>query len=599
MKDRLIVGAAIGDCVHVAGVVNFLNLAEQLGFETVCLGPAVSVEDLLNKVGALDPELVAVGYRLTPENCRSLLRELTARVMAQGEAGRTWLFGGTEPCVAVAREVGLFQATFASGASKQAVVAFLRGEQAEATPGTPPPQTLVDRVRWKAPYPLLRHHFGRPTVEETVAGVAEIARAECLDVLSLGTDQNAQEHFFRPEAMDPAAHGAGGVPVRTEADLEMIYAHTRLGNHPILRCYSGTRDTMRWAPMLSRTIRNAWCAIPLFWYTRLDGRSSRPLREAIPETQALMRWHAEHGIPVEMNESHHWSLRDAPDVVAVAAAYLAAYNARSAGVRDYVQQLMFNNPPSTSPTMDLGKMLAKLTLVEGLQNDRFRVWRETRGGLTSYPPDPSVARGHLAATVTLQMQLKPHIVHIVGHTEAHHATTAGELIEACRIADGAISQCLLGLPDMARDPDVQRRKEQLLAETAELLRAIASLGTSCADPFTDADTLARAVEMGLLDAPHLRGNTAGCGKVVTRMVGGACLAVDPETGKPLPEADRIARIFGRHLLAVGSAPLGDEGPGKEHPLRAYPALAARLRSAPVLTVADPSKVRTRLCPERS
>ena len=205
---------------------------------------------------------------------------------------------------------------------------------------------------------------------------------------------------------------------------------------------------MRWAPMLARTINNAWCAIPLFWYTQLDGRSPRPLREAIPETQALMRWHAEHGIPVEMNESHHWSLRDAPDVVAVVAAYLAAYNARAAGVRDYVQQLMFNNPPSTSPTMDLGKMLAKLELVESLQNERFRVWRETRGGLTSYPPDPSVARGHLAATVALQMQLKPHIVHIVGHTEAHHATTAAELIEACRIADGAISQCLLGLPDM-------------------------------------------------------------------------------------------------------------------------------------------------------
>ena len=218
---------------------------------------------------------------------------------------------------------------------------------------------------------------------------------------------------------------AGGVPVRTEADLATIYAHSRLGNYPLMRCYSGTRDTMRWAPMLARTINNAWCAIPLFWYTQLDGRSPRPLREAIPETQALMRWHADHGIPVEMNESHHWSLRDAPDVVAVVAAYLAAYNARAAGVRDYVQQLMFNNPPSTSPTMDLGKMLAKLELVESLQNEHFRVWRETRGGLTSYPPDPSVARGHLAATVALQMQLKPHIVHIVGHTEAHHATTAG------------------------------------------------------------------------------------------------------------------------------------------------------------------------------
>ncbi|HEY7315231.1 MAG TPA: hypothetical protein VH643_38215 [Gemmataceae bacterium] len=542
MKERLIVGAAIGDCVHVAGVVNFLNLAEQLGFETVCLGPAVSVDELLEKVAALDPGVVAVGYRLTPENCRNLLAELSDKVVVGGQDARRWLFGGTEPCVAIARDVGLFQMTFASGTTKPAVVAYLRGEQNHTSAATPPPQTLVERIRWKAPYPLLRHHFGRPTVDETVAGVVEIARAECLDVISLGTDQNAQEHFFRPEEMDPSAHGAGGVPVRTERDLEMIYAHCRLGDHPLMRCYSGTRDTMRWAPMLTRTINNAWCAIPLFWYTRLDGRSPRPLRAAIPETQELMRWHAERGVPVEMNESHHWSLRDAPDVVAVVAAYLAAYNARAAGVRDYVQQLMFNNPPCTSPIMDLGKMLAKLELVESLQNARFRVWRETRGGLTSYPPDPSVARGHLAATVALQMQLKPHIVHIVGHTEAHHATTAEELIEACRITDGAISQCLLGSPDMTADPRVQQRKDQLLADASVLLDAIASLGSGY-DPYTDANVLAQAVEIGLMDAPHLRGNAAGCGKIVTRMVDGACQAVEPGSGKPIPETERVARAL--------------------------------------------------------
>jgi hypothetical protein len=553
MKQRLIVGAALGDCVHVAGVVNFLNLAEQLGYETVCLGPAVSVDALLEKVAALDPAAVAVGYRLTPENCRNLLAELSAKAIARGQAERAWLFGGTEPCVAAAREVGLFEMAFASGTSKQAVVAYLRGEQAEATPGTPPPQTLMDRIRWKAPYPLLRHHFGRPTVEETLAGVVEIARAECLDVLSLGTDQNAQEQFFRPEEMDPGAHGAGGVPVRTESDLESIYGHSRLGNYPLLRCYSGTRDTLQWASMLARTIHNAWCAIPLFWYTQLDGRSLRPLREAIPETQQLMRWHAERGVPVEMNESHHWSLRDAPDVIAVVAAYLAAYNARAAGVQDYVQQLMLNNPPNTSPVMDLGKMLAKLELVESLQGSGFRVWRETRGGLTSYPPDPSVACGHLAATVTLQMQLHPHIVHLVGPTEAHHATTAAELIAACRIADGAISQCLLGLPDMTNDPRVQQRKAELLEDAAVLLGAIGQLAPAGRDPYTDPDTLARAVEIGLLDAPHLRGNAAGCGKIVTQIIGGACVAIDPGSGEPLPEASRTAKILTQAVPNVVSA----------------------------------------------
>ena len=180
-----------------------------------------------------------------------------------------------------------------------------------------------------------------------------------------------------------------------------------------------------------------------------------------------------------------------------------------------------------------------------MQDGRFHVWRETRGGLTSYPPDPSVARGHLAATVCLQMQLKPHIVHIVGHTEAHHATTAEELIEACRITDGAISQCLLGLPDMTSDPRVQRRKDELLADAAVLLDAIAELGSSDRDPFTDADVLARAVEIGLLDAPHLRGNAAACGRIVTRMIGGACLAVDPVHREPIAEPDRVAQALGR------------------------------------------------------
>jgi hypothetical protein len=300
---------------------------------------------------------------------------------------------------------------------------------------------------------------------------------------------------------------------------------------------------MRWAPLLVQTLHNAWCAIPLFWYTQLDGRSSRTLVESIPETQALMRWHAERGIPVEMNESHHWSLRDAPDVIAVAAAYLAAYNARAAGVKDYVQQLMFNNPPGTSPIMDLAKMLAKLELVESLQNRNFHVWRETRGGLASYPPDPSVACGHLAATVALQMQLNPHIVHIVGPTEAHHAATAAELIEACRVADGAISACLLGLADMTGDPRVQERKEELLHEARLLLQALAGLGPGDADPYTDAGTLAEAVRLGLLDAPHLRGNAAARGTIVSRMVGGACRAVDPASGAWISESERIERIL--------------------------------------------------------
>ena len=358
MKDDLIVGAAIGDCVHVAGVVNFLNLAEQLGYETVCLGPGgFGGRSCWTKWPPWTLPWWPWATALTPENCRNLLSELAAKVAARGETERAWLFGGTEPCVAVARELDLFQMTFASGTSKQAVVAYLRGEQAQAagTPGTPPPQTLVDTDSLEGALSAASPSL-RPADRGRNPGRRCRHRRPSASMSSrLAPIKTPRNTSSAPTEMDPGAHGAGGVPVRTEADLAAIYAHCRLGNHPLMRCYSGTRDTMQWAPMLARTINNAWCAIPLFWYTQLDGRSPRPLREAIPETQALMRWHAERGIPVEMNESHHWSLRDAPDVVAVVAAYLAAYNARAAGVQDYVQQLMFNNPPNTSPVMDLGK----------------------------------------------------------------------------------------------------------------------------------------------------------------------------------------------------------------------------------------------------
>ena len=69
---------------------------------------------------------------------------------------------------------------------------------------------------------------------------------------------------------------------------------------------------------------------------------------------------------MELNEPHHWGMRDAPDVVFVVSAFLAAYNARAFGVHDYIAQLMFNSPPGHSDAMDLAKMLAVLQLIEPL-----------------------------------------------------------------------------------------------------------------------------------------------------------------------------------------------------------------------------------------
>ena len=47
-----------------------------------------------------------------------------------------------------------------------------------------------------------------------------------------------------------------------------------------------------------------------------------------------MSWYGTRGIPVEVNEPHHWGMRDALDIIYVVAAFLAAYNARAFGVQD-------------------------------------------------------------------------------------------------------------------------------------------------------------------------------------------------------------------------------------------------------------------------
>lgn len=537
----LVLGATLGDCVHAAGLLAFLRLAEAEGYATRFLGMRRTPGEIAQETARQKPVLVALGYRLTPDALPGLLAELKTALRGTAAADTRLVFGGTPPAAEIAGQSGLFARTFSGGESVEEVRAFLRGDAATAVARVPA-QTLLERVAERAPFPLLRHHFGRPSVAETVAGAREIALSGALDVLSIGPDQNAQEHFFQPEHMNPAQDGAGGVPLRRDEDLAAIYEATRCGNHPLVRCYAGTRDLERWAEMSLRVIHNAWAAIPLTWYSQLDGRSTRPLCDAIAENVAVMGWYAARGVPVEVNEAHHWSMRGAADSTAVVMAFLAAYNAKQAGVRHYVAQYMFDTPTGTTPRMDLAKMLAKQELIDELAGADFTVFREVRAGLGSLSPRANLAKGQMVASGVVAMALRPHILHVVGFSEGDHAATAPEVIESCEIAQGAVGRVLDGLPDALADPVVRRRKDELVAEARKLLEAIRGLDPRSTDPWADPAVLTRAVERGLLDAPALRGNVHARGQVVTTLIDGACRAVDPVTGRELNETERIGRL---------------------------------------------------------
>jgi methylmalonyl-CoA mutase cobalamin-binding subunit len=535
---KTVVAAALGECVHVAGVSNFLRLAEMAGWRTVFLGPAVSIEKVLAATRTEKADLVGISYRLTPETGERLLGDFAEAAAELHDSGVKFVFGGTPPVADRAVRLGFFERIFDGSESTEQVLAYLKGQPTQGPVDAGYPQLATTRIAWRAPYPILRHHFGLPTLEATLEGIQKIAEAEALDLISLGTDQDAQENFFHPERQDARRRGAGGVPVRTADDYRALYEASRCGNFPLLRAYSGTDDFIRYAEVLTETIHNAWCAIPLFWFNQMDGRGPWDLEGSIREHQQLMHWYGKRNIPVELNEPHHWGMRDAPDVIFVVSSFLSACNARQFGVKDYIAQMMFNSPPGTSDAMDLAKMLAVLEMIAPLAGNDFRIWKQTRIGLLSHPLDPEAARGHLAASTYLQMALKPHIYHIVGHTEAHHAATAHDIIAASRIARRAIHNAL-GAPDMLQAPEVQARKEKLIGEariTLEAIRHLASPGI--VDPCVDAATLAKAVTEGILDAPQLGNNKYGRGLIRTRIVEGGCDAVD-SSGSVLPESKRL------------------------------------------------------------
>ena len=544
-----VIAGSLGNCVHVAGVVNFLALAERAGYDTEFLGAAVPVEEFVEAIRAHDPDLVGVSYRLTPEVAEHLLADLKRRLEEAGLADRRFAFAGTPPVCATAEKLGWFERCFTGLESPEETWAYLRGEKSSGEPedfGT----TQLARLEKKKPYPLLRHHFGLPSLEETIAGVRQIAESRVVDVISIGPDQNAQEAFFRPEEMDPTLDGAGGVPIRTREDLERIYQASRTGNYPLLRIYSGTRDLIRWAELATETIHNAWGAIPLCWYNQLDGRSKRTPEESIAENQAAMRWYGERGIPVEVNEAHHWSMRDSHDTLAVVMAYLAAYNARAMGVKHYIAQYMFNSPPTTYGSMDLAKMLAKMEMIEGLPGDDFISMRQVRAGLLHFSPDPQMAKGQLSASTVLALGLRPHIIHVVAFCEGDHAATAADVIESCEIVRGVLRNCLFGMPDPTADPAVQDRKNRLLAEAKVLIAALRALGEGEEDPLTSPAVLAEAIKLGVLDAPHLKGNPYAAGLLETRTVKGAIEPVDPRTKQVLGERERLRALPGLPTRAL-------------------------------------------------
>jgi hypothetical protein len=527
----------------VAGILNFFQIAENFGYKTQFLGPAVKLEDLVRAVSGSSAGIIAISYRLTPAVGKKHLDRFIELIDEHGLSGRRFFLGCLVGLAKEASGMDFFDAIFTGGETMDEILPSLHLRKAGKKEPEGFPRDLITRIARKAPYPILRAHFGLSSMQETIDGVEELARASVLDVISIAPDQVAQEFLQRPADLKAKSSGAGGVPIRTRDDLLAIYSHSQYGNQPLLRIYSGTQDLVENGKMFQETIHNAWAAIPVFWYSELDGRGPLSLEGAIKEHIDAIRWHASRGIPIEVNDPHQWGLRMAPDHLVVADAYISARVAKSSGARHFIQQLMFNTPAGNTFKMDLARVLAMIEIVQPLVDSKFSVLKETRTGLSYLSPRQDTAIGQLCASTALQMAVRPHILHVVSYCEGDHAAKPEDIIRSCKTIDRVIQDSLHGLPDVMIDPVVQARKNMLLEEAIQLLFGFYQFSSAKGfdDPFTSPKALAGAVLAGFLDAPQLKGSKVALGAFQTGIIDGTCTWVDG-SGKKLPERDRLASL---------------------------------------------------------
>jgi len=555
-KINLIIGGAIGNCVHTAGVYNFLRIAEASGYKSLFLGAAVSSENFVKFIRDNNPDIVCISYRLTPSGLPKLLDTFFRLIKENNKTKNTlFYFGGTPKCVEEAKKYKYFSHFF-QGDEKRSFIEktlFFETKKLTVSQKYSKRDLLKNKnIGYKETknffhnknyLPMIRHHFGLPSLSQTIEGIKKIANSELIDVISLAPDQNAQEFFFEPEKIDTSLDGTGGTPIRSENDLIKIYEASQTGNYPMLRIYAGTKNLLKWANISVKTINNAWGTIPLFWYSELDGRSKRTLEKAITENMETIKWYAERDIPVEINDSHQWALRECSDVTSVTDFYIAAYNAKKLGVKKFIAQLMFNTPRLTSAKMDLAKMLAKIELINELEDDNFIYFKQVRAGLTHFSVDMDTAKGQLSSSTLLALAVNPQIIHVVGFCEGDHAATAEEVIESCKIVKGVLKNCWQGFPDLTADKEVINRKNHLIQEAKKTLRLINNIFSDYSqDPLSNPKCLTGMVKAGIMDAPFLKGNPVALGQVKTMPINGGYEIID-NNNKIIQQSDYISRII--------------------------------------------------------
>jgi len=613
---RTCVLATLGDDPHTQGLFRVARIAQKAGLQPHVMPPATPLEVVLERINRVDPAWLGFSYRLSPEVglrefrcCLQRLRDSGLLSRTGGTARRVALAGLPEtmravdsirhdlPCEvwtmpqdldpmrASARVLEFFAVPAAIRtkileelrpefypprfrelddlARQVASNDDYRNEPPLSVPSERAKVSYTERIR-EMDMPLLRTHFGipAPSIAPTVEGIAALAEARVVDEISLGSSDLSQRYFGDPTAF-LGRKNDGGVPYSTPEHLVELFQASRRGNFPGMKPYAHVTGLV---PFVATCLRAGMLigshqAVPLFWFNELDGRGPTPLRESIIEHQATVRELAKHGIPVEMNDPNHFSSRWAHDTLIVVDYALITAVMLANGVQDLILQLQFNKPRETGDHADLAKMLAGLDLAEELitgSRSGARLWRETRTGIDSFPPDLDAARYQLARSTFLQLLVEPHAIHLVSYCEALHVAGVEDVIDSSKLVRRCVRVFRCHAADLLRlrqHPLVVERRAHLVAEATRTLRHIAGLDggprpapqvplASLVRRLANPQALYNALQTGVMAAPGIfhKDYPAARNVVTAPVANGFIECLDPQTGAVLHEADRLARL---------------------------------------------------------
>jgi len=511
-KRRVMVGA-IGKCVHNLGVENFADWMESkgVGYVVVKLGPAVPIQEVINKIREARPEVVGVSMRLGDLHLDELISEFVEAATQHGlgprESGIRYSYGGLRPAANLVRAmtgVPVEEDRFIRDSERHydlnAVAAeykkrpefqgffeliaddFISMEELEQFAFKKLSAREQSKIRWSDSLieriqqvrehenrPIIRAHIGvaAETVEPTIQAIEKLSDAAAFEIVSLAPDQTSQEllaKFIRGEE-DPSKYlaGQGGAPIRTVEDLKRLKAASQRGNFPMMRIYTGTDELVALAQLWEEHLNICFPAVPIFFYNELDGRGPISIRDSFDEHYRTIEYWAKKGKPCEINDPHQWGLRYASDDMQVTDHILCAIIALKKGIKQYVMQMMFELPPDISAMDDLAKMKSAYELVEPLtRHFDFNIIKETRSGLPGFPPNLNQAKGHLAFGIYTQLYMEPDILHVVTHSEAHHEASANDIIESCEITKQVCWDFVMGkMPQIWNDPPMKARIAEL------------------------------------------------------------------------------------------------------------------------------------------